>query len=409
MNAPSSASSSFLRSVRTTAAYNLAATATSALTGILLARWLGPSGRGDYAAITAYMVVALIICELGLGSSVVYHISRNIPAQADYVKTATALLLPMALVAAVASAILGQALFGNSGDRHRAFIFIPICIALSLIGAPATGALQSLAIVRWNAVRVLVPVLFLILVLITESRASLDAASAIIALAIALAIQTCVAWLLYLRSYAARSRFLPASVVPMLRYGLLNMSSTTPNSLNGRVDQLVLAFVVSSAALGQYAVAVSLSLLAAPFAMAFGYVAFPSIAKGETVSQTIRTAARGSLFVSLVVVIAVVALAPFAVPLVVGSGYRIVPQLLLLLAPGAVVFSVNRVLGDLLRGLGRPGLVAICEWLGVSLTVAGLIVLVPYLGVAGAAVTSSVTYCLVYVLLRRAVSKSGNA
>src|SRR5665648_595896 len=96
---------SFITSVGHTAAFNLAGTGISAATGILLARWLGPTGRGDYAAVTAYFGIALVFFELGLGASVVFHVSRYRRAHADYVWTAAGLLIPLALAASLVSVI----------------------------------------------------------------------------------------------------------------------------------------------------------------------------------------------------------------------------------------------------------------------------------------------------------------
>src|SRR5664280_543336 len=123
----------------------------------------------------------------------------------------------------------------------------------------------------------------------------------------------------------------------MLRFGILNMSSTAPNAVNGRLDQIVLAVMVSSAALGQYAVAVSVSVLAAPLVMAFGNVAFPSLARGEHASETIKTATRGSILVSLVSIAVILVAGPFIVPLLFGPGYQPVSRLLMFLAPDAAV------------------------------------------------------------------------
>ena len=90
-------------------------------------------------------------------------------------------------------------------------------------------------------------------------------------------------------------------VRPMLNFGLRNMASTAPNSLNGRFDQLVLAFAVPAAALGQYAVAVSLSLLVGPLAAAFGHVAFPALARGTGDQRdTVRRSVRGALVLAAV-------------------------------------------------------------------------------------------------------------
>jgi len=107
----------------------------------------------------------------------------------------------------------------------------------------------------------------------------------------------------------------------------------------------------------------------------------------------------------IVSIAVIVAAGPFVVPVLFGPGYESVTALLFVLAPGAAVVVVNQVLGDVLRGLGRPGAVAVCEWAGIVSTVAGLALLVPHVGVMGAAVTSTATYVVVFLLLLHYVSK----
>jgi O-antigen/teichoic acid export membrane protein len=406
MRSPGASSQrSFLGSVGRTAGFNFLGTGVSAVTGVMLARWLGPSGRGDYAAVTSYFVLALVFFECGLGSSVVYHVSKHLRAQADYVRTAAGLLIPLALMAALVSVALGLTVFGDSPSRRAAFVLLPLSIAFSFASAPASFALQSLNLGSWNLTRLIQPVLFFLLTVCAESRTTLTVPLVVNLMTVSLAIQTGLSWWLYARVSSQRGRFRTDQVRPMLRFGILNMSSSAPNTLNSRGDQIVLALMVSSAALGQYAVAVSLSVLAAPLVMAFGHVAFPSLARGEHVSETIRTATRGSILVSSVSIVLIVIAGPFLVPVLFGPGYEPVTRLLLVLAPGAAVVVVNGVLGDVLRGLGHPGVVALCEWFGVIATVGGIVVLVPHLGVMGAAITSTVTYLLVYGFLRRAVSR----
>lgn len=400
---------SFLRSVGRTAAFNLATAAIGAVTGVLLARWLGPSGRGDYAAVTSYFGLALVFFELGLGSSVVFHVSKNTKAHADYVWTSAVLLVPLALAAALVSVVLGVTLFGDSPSRRAAFLVIPFSIVFGFASAPASFALQSLDLGKWNRVRLSHPVVFCLLIVGGHQVTTLSVSLVIIMMTVSLAFQTAMAWWLYIRAFTPRGRFMRKSVRPMLRFGVLNMSSTASNSVNSRLDQIVLAIIVSSAALGQYAVAVSLSMLAAPLVMAFGHVAFPSLARGERIPETIRTATRGSVLVSVVSIILILAAGPLVVPALFGPGYESVTRLLLVLAPGAAVVVVNQVLGDVLRGLGRPGVVALCEWIGVVSTVGGLVLLVPHLGVMGAALTSTLTYVIVYVFLRHAVSRHAAA
>lgn len=400
---------SFLGNVGKTAAFNLAASGTSAITGVLLARWLGPSGRGDYAAVASYFALALVFFELGLGSSVAFHIAKYKKANSDYVWTATGLLFPLALAASMVSIIVGATVFGDSPALRVSFMILPLSIAASFASAPVIFALLSLNLKSWNLIRLSQPVMFGALILGAHELTTLSVPLVVTLMSVSLTLQAVLAWWLYYQTCSPSGRFQRAHVRPMLRFGVLNMSSTAPNAVNGRFDQIVLALVVTSSALGQYAVAVSLSVLAAPLVMAFGNVAFPRIARGEHILETIRTVTRGSFLASFVSVSLIVVTSPFIVPTLFGPGYQHVSQLLLVLAPGAVVVAVNQVLGDVLRGLGRPGVVALCELIGVVSTVVGLTLLVPRIGVMGAALTSTVTYILVFALLRHRVSRQSLA
>lgn len=384
-----------------TAGFNIVRSLVAALTGILLARWLGPADRGNYAAVTAFFGLIILATELGIGSAVVYYVARRKSEADNFVRTATAMLVPLSLIGAAAT--FGIALlFLDSGDPRRIpLLVLTVCIVVSLAGTPRNFVLQAISIPRWNVVRLSQPVIMMVLVVGTEIVGPIDVTTVIALMAVSLAVQSALGWYFYAKVSNGQGTITTSVIRPVLRFGLTNMVSTAPNALNARVDQVVLALVVAPALLGQYAVAVTLSLLAGPLALAFGYVAFPRLARGDELREAIiARAVRGSLLVSLLGIAIIAASAPFAVPIVFGDGYGDVPRLLFVLAPGAVAFVVNQVIGDLLRGLGRPGLVARCEWFGLIATLAGLIVLVPAFGPYGAAFTSSVVYLIVHVLLR---------
>lgn len=59
------------RSVARTAGFNLASVLAAGLGGVILARVFGPTVRGEYAAITAWFGVALIVGDMGQPGRVV--------------------------------------------------------------------------------------------------------------------------------------------------------------------------------------------------------------------------------------------------------------------------------------------------------------------------------------------------
>lgn len=396
---------SFRRAVGATASYSLIAAALSSVNGLVIARMLGPAGKGDFAAVSAYFGLTILVFEIGIGSSVVYFVSKQRETRADVVHTAAVMLLPLGILASLTAEIVGLSLHGGTSGRASAFMVLPVAILASFIVAPPASALQSLDLGRWNRMRLAQPVIFLVLTVAAELSTTLSVTLVVNLLSVSLILQMAWTWHSYNRLQIRHGQFNTEFLGPMLRFGASNMASSAPNALNSRVDQLILAVMVPASTLGQYSVAVSISILATPLVTAFGYVAFPSLARGERIRDTIKLATRGSILLSVTICGIIAACGRWLVPLLLGPAYHSVTILMLILAPGAAVVAVNQVLGDLLRGLGRPGVVAQCEWLGFVCTVIGLVLLVPRWGAAGAALTSTVTYLVVFILLRVSVAR----
>jgi O-antigen/teichoic acid export membrane protein len=202
---------------------------------------------------------------------------------------------------------------------------------------------------------------------------------------------------------------------PLVRYGVGQLASATPTLVTTRLAVLVLSMSVPAAALGQYAVAASVTALALPMVSAVGNVSFPRIASRTLsrarVERLQRWAVAGSLVAGVVILLPPTVAAPWLVPVVFGAGFDGAVPLVLLLAPGGVLLAGGRVCADLLKGHGLPYAVARAQTVAALATVVLLAVLVPPFGVAGAAVTTTLTTGVALLLMLRSlrrVSTSGN-
>ena len=191
----------------------------------------------------------------------------------------------------------------------------------------------------------------------------------------------------------------------MAAYGAAQIAALTPAALNAQLDQLVLSQTVPAADLGRYAVAVSLSLFPIPLVSAIGNVAFPRLAAQSEMTQASRrlqkASVTGSFVISAALIVPFAAVAYWVVPLVYGPAYREVVPLLWILAPGSVFFACGQVVGDLLRGIRQPGAVAWAQGLAAVFTVVLLLALLPFVGVYGAAIASTVAYGVALVVMLR--------
>jgi len=400
----------YLASVGSTAATSVAVSGLGAAGGLILARYLGPSGRGTYAVITSYMLAATTIGECGLTYAICYAVARNRPEARDAVRTGGAMLLGLGLLVGAAG-IAAAPLVVDDPAAVSAFRMAFAAQPLVFGASAWIFALQATRLGSWNVTRVLQPIGYSAAVVGLAIADQLTIERAVLCLAGSLGLQAVAAAVLCRRALPGRGRLRRSLGRDLASYGSATMISSVSYLLNTTLDLLLLAVVVSPAQVGHYAVAVSLAMLPQPVCSAFGNVAMPRLAAGRSTGalspasgsnrRVVLAAVGASLSIGVVCIGVLSAVVPLAVHVALGRDYVPSIELFWLLAPGAAVLGCNRVMDDVLRGLGRTLAVARCEWTGTVLTVGLLATLVPAIGVVGAAVASSIAYLATFVLLLR--------
>jgi O-antigen/teichoic acid export membrane protein len=380
------------RRVINTAGYNVAIVGAGSISGLILARYLGPTGRGEYAAVTTWFAVVALIAEFGQPAAICYYISSQPARAAAYVATAQRLLLGSGVLAALLAlaitpliTIVAQTTFGCV----ILFAIVPVVA----VGYGWLYSLQPLDLSRWNRARLTQPTLYLVAIVILGRTHTLTLQLVFIVLAASLLAQTVMSRQLSRAFIDPSGAYDRALIRALSTYGASNLAATAPSVVNVRLDQIVLSLAVPASQLGQYAVAVSLTTLAYPLASAFGYVAMPRLAalRGDK-RRDVKGTLVGAFAVGTLVTLPIAAFAPWYVPLVFGTRYHDVILLVWLLAPGGVFLAAGQVMGDVLRGLKRPIDVAKSQGVGAVFTVVGLAISIPMWGAQGAAVTSSIAY-----------------
>ena len=395
----------FAHTVARTAGFNVASTAAAGLGGIILAHALGPTIRGEYAAITAWFGVALMVGGMGQPAALCFYVARD-PGQApDYVATSRAMMLMTGVLALTAGMLFAPLLAdGRAGVATGYRIAFGACI-ISFVAASYTFSLQAWDLHRWNVVRLTQPVLGLIAIIALWRLRQLSLHTALAAVVVAMFLQLGWAYRCCRRTGLAPGRAHARLARPLGAYGLAQIAAIAPAALNAQLDQLVLSQTVPPADLGRYAVAVSLTLLPIPLVSAIGHVAFPRLAAQRTVTGATRKLQRiavlGSAGLATGMLIPLALVAHWLVPLVFGASYSGTVPLLWILTPGAVFLACGQVVGDLLRGRNRPIVVAWAEGLAAVFTVALLFALLPFVGVYAAAIASTVAYGVALAVMIR--------
>jgi O-antigen/teichoic acid export membrane protein len=397
------ASRAHARAVAGTAGANVAITLIGSLGGLFIARVLGPTGRGDLVIVLQWPAMIGTMAGVAVNQATCYWMSKRPSEARSIMWTAATAALLTGLIVAVAGPWMASAI-GRNDQVVRSMTFIFALSPLYIAGGVWMSALQATTITGWNVARVTQPLFYLAGVTCLWGAGALTLTGAVGAFAGSLIVQALCSLMLARREVGHYRHPELRLLRPLYAYGAKVWFAIVPVLLNVSVDQLVLSVWpgVTAAALGNYVLGVSLSNLVLPVTQAFGTVAFPRIARaqGEADARQIeRWSLVGAAAAATVIVAAVCALAPLLVPVVFGNGYRRSIVVLWLLAPGAVFLAINQVLAGILLGRGRPLFMSAAEGIGVVFTVVLLVVLIPRFGIRGAAVTSTVTYGAVMVLL----------
>ncbi len=371
------------------------------LTGPIQARVLGPDGRGEIAVILTVLVLAPILLDFGLSDFVARERARGTSA-GTVLGTTLPLAIGFALIGVALAVPVSELLAQGRPVVERyvriTLLAMPLWVTGWMLLGVARGE-QRWAILYWQrAVTVIASAvaiigLALLGLLTVESLAIAMLVITLPGIAIALPVLRGVGdW-----------HFDRELVRPALAFGSRSWITLVSSQGNYRLDQLVMAVVVSSRELGMYAVAVGFTAVLASFVSAVSLALMPRVAQQgtESVPRIVRVATLG--LASGLATIAL--LSPFVIPLLFGNEFKAAVPLVAVLVLGAFCIGISLILGAALQGHGRPQDAMRPQLIGLLITIVGLAVALDPLGALGAALVSLVSYAVVLAGTVRAATR----
>lgn len=357
-------------------------------TGIITARTLGAAGRGAYSAMILWPQFLALILTCGLPSALIYHSKRS-PAEA---RTLFSAALWMGLGLSVVAALLGLVLIPRWMRQYPTeavqfaqwtMTLMPVAM-LTEISIGVFRAREEFDL--YNRLRLLTPVLTLVGfggLLWIEAMTPLNAA---IATLIACSLVGASFMLHHVRAYRPQFSKLANAARRLFSYGWRSSGNDLLVNLSLQADALLVVALLNAEAMGFYTVALSLSRSLNVFSTAVVNVLFPRTA-GRSVAEVIAITGR-ALRVTLIAVIAIaMALMLTAEPLlrfVYGAAFvRALPVFRLLLIEALLTCAFTILLQPFLA-LERPGVVSLLQGIGLALSLALLLLLIPLFGLPGA-------------------------
>jgi stage V sporulation protein B len=367
--------------------------------GVLIARALGPDGRGVFGLFVLSTALGQTILGLGFGNAAIYYLGKGRMPLRDVVNAAHVVVLGALAVSTIGVAALALARGGDLlGEGVPAWLLIPAVPAL-LYASLLRFVLQAeRRFVDMGVTTILQPAVMLVIVgalyaagAATPARVvgvwiASNAAAAALALARIGLSHVDVAQIVRPQWHRLRT---------LTRFGVQGEAGNMLQLLNYRLDQYIVRGFVGLAGVGVYAVGVSMTEAVWLLANAVAIVLLPHLtsADPEEVRWMAPVATRNTLMVAAAGAAALGVVAPVAIPIVFGHAYDESVQALWLLLPGTVALTGSKVLTSYIFSQGRPLVNTMITLASLVVTVIALFALVPAFGVKGAAAASSLAYC----------------
>jgi O-antigen/teichoic acid export membrane protein len=363
---------------------------------LILARALGPTGRGTIAFITVTALVAARLAGLGIGEATAVFVAKRPEARGALLANAVVFMLGGALVA---SAIACGALVAV-GDERPAGVGAPelaILAGATLVSALGeSGYFFLLGTDRLKAVALITATaswVYPLFLLALWSTVGLTVLRAAIAWTAAESLRAA-AYLGQALRGVTLARINLRLIAEAVSFGLRAWVGSLARFLNFRTDQILMGFLASEAALGVYAVAVNASevLLYLPAAMATALLPAAARAEGGLRTEQALGTFRSAALLTAAAVLAAAALGPLLLPVVFGAAFEASVTPFLWLLPGALGFAATAVFSSALMAGSSPGLSSVGPLVALVLGIALDLVLIPRFGASGAAAAASAAF-----------------
>jgi antigen flippase len=370
------------------------------VTGIVVARALGPTGRGEIAAILVLAQLSVWFFSGGATEAVTFRLSRSPADGPRLFGTWLAIGIPISLIAIAAAQFALPILFSaqtqSTIDLARVYLAIVLVMMLQTVQYGMLLGRQDFFF--YNIVRFIQPAL------IAAAYIGLWAAGELtVELALAInAAATCTAFAVAGFRLLRRQGIGPPSKTLLrdtLSYGLRAHVGSIAGIVNARLDLLIVPAFLGAASVGLYSVATNVTSIIVTLTATVATLVLPvATRRNRKSARTVIRTLHAVLLIGVAIAIPLAVLANLALKIVYGAEFEGAATALRILLPGVVLDAAAMVLWSGLLAANRPFLTSVAAAPAAILTVLGLVLFLESGGINAAAVVSTCAYTVVFVI-----------
>jgi len=390
------------RNILETYGARLLTVAVTFATAIVVARQLGPAGRGLFAVATTIGALGVLFGNLGLHASNVYFAAKDRALLPALIGNTLAAVLVIGVITAVGGIVL--ILWPTLSPLHGTLLLlglasVPIGLAYMLTQGLLVGVNEVRAYNRIECTGkfvALVLVFFLVLIHRKAVEPFLVATVASVMLSFV--------WALFrLRRVSAGPPALSAAVFwQSVNIGMRAYLIAFFGFLVLRIDLLMVKYMLGATQAGYYSISEVLAENTMMFPVVVGLLLFPKLSALQDRHEKLRLANKSILVTAAlmfpVVVIATLAAAPL-ISIAFGRDFLPAVAPFAWLMPGTYFLGIETVMVQLLNSDGFPPVIVVAWIADTIINVAANFWAIPRYGITGASIVSSICYFLIFVFV----------
>lgn len=379
---------------------------------IILARGLGPAGRGIYALIILIPAVMFKLGSLGIEAANVYFTGSKRYEVKHIVSNSlfTSILLGLVLILSfygISHLDIFQD-FLNSNQINPLYLWLVVLtIPFSLLCRFLKNIfLGKEKIITFNKIGIFQIVFQLIAIIVFVLILRQGVFGAVFSYVLAISGVTLFAILLIRKITKISLSFNRRLFKDSAKYGLKAYFGNLAQFFNYRLDMFLVALFLTPAAVGYYCIAVGIAERLWMIPGAIATVLFPRVSSLSVQANALTPRVCRHTF--LIIFVLSLILAFFTKPLIkilFGSAFLPSVMPLLILLPGVIALGGAKTLTADLAGRGKPQLGTYAALTSLAINVPLNLYLIPKWGISGAAFASTVAYTLATVIVIIAFTK----
>jgi O-antigen/teichoic acid export membrane protein len=391
---------SLAASIASTLGRQLLSSALGLATAAVVARACGPIGNGALAVALLLPNLLATLLNLGLIPASVYLLGSSQLSVRSWIRHCLTLYLGVSCVGVAIGVLLisflSKALF--PGVEQSTLWFSLVTFPTGLLASLLMAAHQGLQ--RFRDVNATLMCQSLLQLTAVSCLALMGRADVVSILATQIATQIAACLWLTIRLLPEVQRPLESTshgrtANSLIGFGARAHLGNIVAYLNYRTDTYMLNLLAGPSQTGVYAVAASMGERLSLIPQAVGFNLFPRLAQlaGRETEQRVLTVivARWVLAITTAIAIPFGLSVIFLVPIVFGREYRAAIAPLLIMIPGYVLASLSQTLANDIAARGKPELNAATGAIAFLLNVVANLLLIPWLGINGAALSTTLS------------------